>query len=271
MSDLGERRSVYTRIIHDPQYVAFSPGGKLMFWTLKMLCGPLGITAVAGLMGALEELTSLDHAAVPTAVMELEEAGWIERQQNVLWIVRGLEFERDLYANDPKHRTFVQRGLASLPRLAITDRFRTRYASWFGGSTEGLPSPSEAPKKGLASTEQQQYRPATDQSLLADARAYAAKLVSSANSELQQKLGTVKVLSVDVEQETTDRWRRDGIPLGVAETAIVTVIRKYRPKARARQPNSMSYFDPAVREAFEASSGRGGSPKKPHPFVEASA
>lgn len=46
-------------------------------------------------------------------------------------------------------------------------------------------------------------------------------------------------------------WQADGIPLELAEEIIRERSRAYRPTPRHRQPNSLRYFDAAVREAHE--------------------
>lgn len=46
-------------------------------------------------------------------------------------------------------------------------------------------------------------------------------------------------------------WLAEGIPIAVIEPAIADRVRAYRPSGRNRQPNSMAYFDGAVRDAWE--------------------
>jgi hypothetical protein len=249
-------------IIHGPDYQRLSPEAKLALWTLKMLLGALGIAAVPGLLGALEECTGLDTTAVPYAVAELEREGWLARERNVVWLIRGLAFEPDLRVNDPKHRKFVQRAFGSLPRLPICERFQAMYATWFDAPPEGLPRPSEGTAEGHRSTDQHQTRPvpgqdqtSTDPPLAAGetAQTYAVRLVVAANQALEGKLVSYKTLVADVEQETTEQWRQAGIPVELAERVIRDGITRFRSRGRNRQPNSLKYFDGPVRDAADRS------------------
>lgn len=260
--DRGERRAVFVAIIHGPDYQRLSPEAKLVLWTLKMLLGALGIAAVPGLLGALEECTGIAATSVPSAVAELEREGWLARERNVVWLIRGLAFEPDLRVNDPKHRKFVQRAFGSLPRLPICERFQVMYAGWFDASPEGLPRPSEGTAEGHRSTDQHQTRPALGQDQTSTeppaaggetAQTYAVRLVVAANQALEGKLVNYKTLVADVEQETTEQWRQAGIPVELAERVIRDGIARFRSTGRNRQPNSLKYFDGSVRDAADRS------------------
>ncbi len=79
---------------------------------------------------------------------------------------------------------------------------------------------------------------------------YAVACCVAANRALEAKLGgAFRPLAATVEAETADAWDRDGVPLGVAVQVIGERITAYRPTARNRQPNTLRYFDAAVREA----------------------
>lgn len=53
------------------------------------------------------------------------------------------------------------------------------------------------------------------------------------------------------EQQGRVTWERDGVPIDLAVRVIEAVATGFRPSARSRQPNSLRYFDDAVRRAHE--------------------
>lgn len=81
---------------------------------------------------------------------------------------------------------------------------------------------------------------------------YVQQCTIAANTALSDRLaGAYKPLVASVEAETAETWERDGVPIPVAQAAITDAVRRYRVTSRNRQPNSLRYFDGAVREAWE--------------------
>jgi hypothetical protein len=86
----------------------------------------------------------------------------------------------------------------------------------------------------------------------AAALTYTQECTIAANTALSDRLaGAYRALVASSEAETAEAWERDGVPIPVAQAAIVDAVHRYRIAGRNRQPNSLRYFDGAVREAWE--------------------
>lgn len=69
-------------------------------------------------------------ATVDAAFTELEETGWIQRNDNVLWVKDHLSEDPHLSPLNPKHRLALLRHLAGLPKLSIVKDFAEHYELW---------------------------------------------------------------------------------------------------------------------------------------------
>lgn len=127
----GEYRPFFEAMFHGKDYRRLSPEAKLFLVTLKGLCGAPGIRTWAALAATLAEMTGVPEIKAKKAVKELVSARWIEYEDGIVWVVRGLEFEPSISADNPKHRTWLDRELETLPRVHIVERFRIAYAAWF--------------------------------------------------------------------------------------------------------------------------------------------
>ena len=159
MSERGEYRAIYTVIVDGPDFQAFAPEAKLVFYTLKLSLGATGIDVIRALVPTLVEQTGYDDDTVEQALCQLEDADWIRREHNVVWIVRGFEFEPSLTHENINHRKSVQRHIDGLPNVGLVDLFRSRYARWFdpapkgsGTDADGMAKGSEGDQKATAIT-----------------------------------------------------------------------------------------------------------------------
>jgi len=120
-------RSIYSDIQRDPEFVELSPQAKLLVYTLKVRMGPLGIEVLQA--GELTDLTGLEYAQVTAALDELQDADWIRREANVIWLRNGLRHEPGFKPEkNLKHRSKAEADLAKLPRkLLIVAAFREYY------------------------------------------------------------------------------------------------------------------------------------------------
>lgn len=274
-TDRGEYRSTHIVVVDGPDFQALSPPAKLTWWTLRMTCGPLGIAVQPGLVAGLVERTGHSTAEVTAALAELEARGWIERERNVVWIIRALEFEPQLDVKDSKHRLSVRRRVAALPNLSIVKRFRVRYAPWFADEVEGLPSPSEGAPKPPGSTKQMQIQKHESKQEpeqkppAAGGLTYAQRCTIAANKGLRANPAIRESFNelITSAQTAPAEWEAAGIPVGLAERVIGERARAYRPTARNRQPGSLRYFDQAVREEAERAGERtAAAAKRDNPF-----
>jgi len=146
----------YVRILNGPDFLALSADARSVLWPLKLRLPPFGIAPFPGAAGVLADDTGLPHERVVAALDELQATGWIEREQNVLWLVRGLEFEPYLNPRDRNHRKYLEAVIAALPTsLTIVSKFQEHYGPmWWpdqhlGEPPEGLLlDPSEGPPEG---------------------------------------------------------------------------------------------------------------------------
>lgn len=262
--DRGEFRGLYTALFDGPDYQQLGPAARLVLLTLRLTTGPCAIAVIPALSAVLSVRTGLSLApdllkqdpelAVPTALEELRQRGWIETEGSVVWVIRGLEFEPQFTPSNANHRKHVQMVYASLPRLAIRERFRQRYAEWFDAAPEAPPIPSAGDMKAPRSREEEEEGKsrAPDMLLAAAREDFARQCVGVVNRALDSRLaGAYKPLVATVEQEVTDAWVNAGVTLPLALQVLAGAIARYRSTPRSRQPNSLRYFTPVVLESVE--------------------
>lgn len=141
----GNYRSIHTVIVDGPDFQALSPGAKLVWYTLKMTLGPSGIDVVPALVATLVERTGADTGQVEKGLLQLEAAGWLQRERNVVWMVDGLRHDPHFQLTNQNHRTQVAKHVNGLPRLAIVDAFRLHY----GLAAPPSEMPSQPTEHGL--------------------------------------------------------------------------------------------------------------------------
>lgn len=132
-SDRGEYRPIRRVLLDGPDFQQLSERARWVFVALKLNLGPTGIEvhyrdAVAHQLAAQ---TGAPADGVAAALDELEAAGWIRREENVLWIVGQLTHDPHMDHRDNKHRTSVWRHLQGLPRVEVVGEFVRHHAEWF--------------------------------------------------------------------------------------------------------------------------------------------
>lgn len=82
--------------------------------------------------------------------------------------------------------------------------------------------------------------------------AYLVRCVTALNRGLKanRRLEGFREVSSS-EQQGRVTWEADGIPVELAAQVVEQVAEAYQPGPRSRQPNSLRYFDAAVRRAHE--------------------
>lgn len=144
--DRGEYRPIYEVLLDGPEWRRLPADARLVFLTLKIKSGAFGIKVVSGLVESLTEWTALSSRRANLALVSLENASWIERDANLVWVVRGLEFEPTLDVTNANHRKYFRRTVDALPSLPIVARFRERYRAWdTDGIGDGIPHPLPHP------------------------------------------------------------------------------------------------------------------------------
>ncbi|MFL5579312.1 MAG: hypothetical protein ACJ8AO_02985 [Gemmatimonadaceae bacterium] len=148
MNDRGEYRPFYVAFGDDADAHRLSDRAYRLLTQLKLTLPASGIGVVYDAQ-LREKMRGCTAAQLEAAYRELEtpkpgrERGWIVREGNVVWIVKGLRFEPTLSPKDRKHRTFVQKLVKPLGERPIVAEFRTAYAPYF----EGHPGASEGSGK----------------------------------------------------------------------------------------------------------------------------
>lgn len=127
----GAYRAVASVLVDGPDWNGLTPEARLVFLTTKVAIGPSGIELIPAAMEAMRDRTGLPLGRVKDAVVELDAAGWMRVQGNVVWIVKGLAFEPSLIHANPKHRTAIRHHVQGLPRLEIVRQFVEMYREWF--------------------------------------------------------------------------------------------------------------------------------------------
>ena len=152
-SERGEYRPIYVALLDGPDFQALNAEERWVLVTLKLSLGMLGIAVLPGLESAVAERTGYSVRRVSGALRVLE-AGWVEREKNVAWLVRGFKFEPSMSPSNQLHRTSVRRLIEALPRLAIVERFKQAYGEWFDNPIPyPLDSPSIAPRNTETETQ----------------------------------------------------------------------------------------------------------------------
>ncbi|MGH7510644.1 MAG: hypothetical protein ACREMZ_14390 [Gemmatimonadales bacterium] len=143
-TDRGEYRPMFTRILNGPSFQALGSDARHVLHAIKLVLPAAGIAVLPGMVGQFVDATALAEPNVRAALEELKAQGWVDRERNVLWLIRGLEFEPTLNHQNEKHRAHIQRAIKALPSLPIVDWYRAHYPKWFEASESPSDSPSEA-------------------------------------------------------------------------------------------------------------------------------
>lgn len=122
----GEFRPVYESLPDHPKFQALHPPARLLLYVLKTVLGAAGIKQLY--VPVLAAQTGLPDEVVEQAAEELEVVGWIRRERRIWWLIDGLEHEPNISMKNEKHRIFVAKSVASLPRLQIVLDFLEYYS-----------------------------------------------------------------------------------------------------------------------------------------------
>jgi hypothetical protein len=157
-AERGGYGSVRRVLLDGPDFRRLSAEQRWVFVALKISTGASGIDVAypEAVVAELVERTGYADQVVRKSLAALKAAGWVAREQNVLWVVGHLEHDPHLRPDDSKHRKAIQRHVAGLPRLNIVAEFVKAHGPWFPKEealTHGLGWVYEGPTKGHRSTE----------------------------------------------------------------------------------------------------------------------
>lgn len=139
MSDRGDYAPI-ARVLRDgPDFQRFSPIARHVFYDLKIAFPASGIAVYyrEALVAELHATTGWQGELIAEALRELEVAGWIRCEANIVWIVDHLKYHPNLNPlKDEKHRKGIQNAIRGLPRLAIVGQFIDHYPEYFSDAPE---------------------------------------------------------------------------------------------------------------------------------------
>jgi len=146
-TDRGDFRSIYTVLVHSPEFRQLSPAAQLSWFHLKLLLGPSGLDVLLQPEATLHETTGMPLDVVDAALREL--AGYppdtlrdgipgaskrgpnpkpfLVREGWLLWLRNALQFEPSRNLENANHRKSVERHIAALPKLRIVNDFARYY------------------------------------------------------------------------------------------------------------------------------------------------
>jgi hypothetical protein len=223
----GSYVAIYrTLLAPDSRYRQLSATSQLAFLTLKLLLPFPNIERRARWAAEIADNSALTEDQAVAALTELRDAGIIEFDGRVLWVVQGLACEPT--AMTSKVSAFLVKGLRrhldNIGANAIADRFRAHYAALFADraspttdrdpSRDGCPYPSGDVLGGETGEAMARYS-----SSAADEMPARHRWLEPLTALLREKLGEVS--PEVVEQRLGAIARRDGVE------RIVAVARHY--------------------------------------------
>ena len=123
----GIYRSIYVALWDDPDFRKFSADEKLIFLNLRT--SPLtNLAAVYSFyIEGIERQTGLARDVIFKGLKGLCDKGWIQIEDGVIWIVKGLRFDPGISLESPNHLIAIKKTLLGLPRLQIIRDFLDYY------------------------------------------------------------------------------------------------------------------------------------------------
>jgi hypothetical protein len=148
-------RSVYCRLLDDPDFQALSPDAQRLWFFLRFCqeCGPTGLFRFYPPIHCLR--MGIDEKTLQRPLDELCITDWIRLEGGYILVRNAMRFEPTFRPRtDPKHLKAVHRHVGPLRKLAIAHDLLMAEGlpepiEW---SNEGPPRPKEGPKKPHRST-----------------------------------------------------------------------------------------------------------------------
>jgi hypothetical protein len=141
----GQFRGIRLSLVDDVAYQALTPAAKLVYLTLIVSMGPLGLE-IRYREPAAHELalrTGYRYKLVIKCLKELETSGWVRWDRNLVWAVRLLGEDGALQPNNGNHRSSVQKALDRLPSDSpLVAQFLDRYGGTWMLDAHGIQVPS---------------------------------------------------------------------------------------------------------------------------------
>ncbi len=132
MAERGTYRSIPCALLAGKDFRKLAERQRWVFFVLKMNIGAVGIDTwyPEELSARLCSESGAAPDKVALALDVLEHGGWIEREDNIIWVKGHITHDPHLVPANPKHRKSVQRHLAGLPRIGLVRRFVEAHPEW---------------------------------------------------------------------------------------------------------------------------------------------
>lgn len=152
MSERGSYRSISCSLLAGKDFRQLPERARWVFVVLKMNFNFTGIETwyPDELRARISNESGAGEQDVEEAFAVLEDAGWVKREDNVVWLVGHISHDPHMKPTDPKHRKAAQRILAGLPRSRIVEGYLKAHPEWFPRperSSMGLQWAFEGPSK----------------------------------------------------------------------------------------------------------------------------
>jgi len=156
-AEKGLYRSIYSAIWEDPEFQAFDPDMMVVFFSLRT-CRECNFPCIFSFYRPLlyERIPKMSPERIDAAFDRLIEAGWVQYERPVLWIVKGFKNEPSRVPKNQKQIDGVRNILNSLAKVRIVTRFREHYgfpapppdAGIHEGMDAGMDEGMDAPPSG---------------------------------------------------------------------------------------------------------------------------
>lgn len=260
--DRGEYRAIYEVLFDGKDWCRLTPESRLTWVVLKGTLGAAGINVYPAAEHVLAVRTGHPVERVTAAIGELGTLDWVEREGSVIWLKRGLDFEPNMESSNPNHRKFIERHVASLPRLAIVDRYRAAYPDWFPDVAVPPATPNGsgchpvgAPEPIAITNTSTSTNPSTEGGTR-DLHAISIQVTTALNRGMQENpligsRATASPVHAAAGQQVVADWLALGIPPEFAVAEVFRIAQAYPANPRSPQIRALKYCDEAVRRAWE--------------------
>lgn len=123
-------RGIQESVVPALQRDNVTPEGRLIFYTLKLMLGPIGMDYA--LLGRIARATGLTRQQVNDGLSDLQAKGWVLREdvdpdEPLLWIRNGLKHDPNIVISNPKHRPMVVSQLLPIIDCGLKRAFVEHY------------------------------------------------------------------------------------------------------------------------------------------------
>lgn len=167
----GVYRGVYSALIDDEDFQTLTPEARLILLTLR-ICRDAGPAVIFRYYPeVVARQTGLTLPGLEQGLVELAEAGWVERERSVVWVKNGLRYDPTMRLSNAKHLAAVCRAVAALPKVSLRLKFLEYYqiTEAFDRLSQGYRIPIP-PEYRIPSTEARIPNPETESESESDNR-----------------------------------------------------------------------------------------------------